>query len=100
MSRIEEKVISKIRSRAEAGKAKYGVTLERTDLTTLDWLRHAQEEALDFAAYLEVLIQEKEKAEVWRDVRAGNTYVLELEPIDEEVGGYVKIGRSARRTPR
>ena len=37
-------------------------TLEREDLTTLDWLIHAQEEAMDLANYLEVLIQkEKQK---------------------------------------
>jgi hypothetical protein len=53
----EEAVIEKIRARRHAGRRKYGVSMERTDLTKLDWLRHAQEEALDFAIYLEKLIQ-------------------------------------------
>ena len=61
MSIYEDQVIQKITDRAVFGKKKYGVTLEREDLTTLDWLEHAQEEAMDLALYLEILIT-KEKA--------------------------------------
>lgn len=62
MSAIEDAVCLKIQQRAKFGLQKYGVTLERTDLTKLQWLIHAQEEAMDLANYLEVLIQkEKEK---------------------------------------
>ena len=62
MSTIEDAVCLKIQQRAKFGLQKYGVTLERTDLTRLQWLIHAQEEAMDLANYLEVLIQkEKEK---------------------------------------
>lgn len=56
MKTIEERVIAKIRKRRAAGKKKYGVTMERTDLTSLDWIRHAQEEAMDLAIYLEKMI--------------------------------------------
>ena len=62
MSAIEDAVCLKIQQRAKFGLQKYGVTPERTDLTKLQWLIHAQEEAMDLANYLEVLIQkEKEK---------------------------------------
>ena len=54
---IVETVREKLKMRSEAGMLKYGVTLERKDLSKLDWLRHAQDEALDLANYLEVLIQ-------------------------------------------
>lgn len=54
---IEDQVIVKIKKRAMAGKIKYGVTMERTDLTKIQWLIHAQEEALDFAIYLQKLIE-------------------------------------------
>lgn len=54
---IVEIVREKLRMRSEAGMLRYGVTLERKDLSRLDWMRHAQEEALDLANYLEVLIQ-------------------------------------------
>jgi hypothetical protein len=59
MSKIEDDVCKKILTRAEFGLKKYGVTLEREDLTELDWLVHAQEEAMDLVNYLEVLIQRK-----------------------------------------
>ena len=54
---IVESVREKLRSRAEVGQRKYGVTMERTDLTHRQWLVHAQEEAMDLAVYLEKLIQ-------------------------------------------
>lgn len=60
MIEIEESVIAKIKKRRERGRAKYGVTMERTDLSRLDWLRHAQMELMDGAIYLEKLIQEEE----------------------------------------
>ena len=41
--------------RAEAGKEKYGTTLERKDLEEKAWLQHLQEELLDAANYIEVL---------------------------------------------
>jgi len=55
-------VQTKLDARARAGLQKYGTDLTRTDLTTLDWLRHAQEEALDCALYLERLIQDEERS--------------------------------------
>ena len=61
MSKIEDEVMKKIYSRSLVGKEKYGVTMQRTDLTTLDWLIHAQEEAMDMAVYLEKLIQLEQK---------------------------------------
>lgn len=54
---IEESVIAKIRQRRDAGRVKYGVTMERADVDTLDWLQHAQDEAMDLAIYLEKLIK-------------------------------------------
>tara|TARA_B110000211_G_scaffold59034_1_gene66112 strand:+ start:73 stop:390 length:318 start_codon:yes stop_codon:yes gene_type:complete len=56
MSKLEDKVCEKIKGRAEVGKAKYGVTMERTDLTTLEWLTHLQEELMDAAVYVERLM--------------------------------------------
>ena len=57
LTECEESVIQKIRQRRDAGRQKYGMPMERTDLTKRDWMRHAQEEALDLAIYLEKLIQ-------------------------------------------
>lgn len=58
---VVEQVRAKLLARSQAGIAKYGVTLERPDLSRLQWLIHAQEEALDLANYLQVLINEEEK---------------------------------------
>lgn len=57
---IVESVRKKLADRSAAGIVKYGKTMERTDLNRLDWLRHAQEELLDGAVYLERLIQDEE----------------------------------------
>lgn len=58
MSSIEDAVIEKIKSRAEFGLAKYGVTMERGDLSYKEWLILAQEESMDFCVYLERLIKD------------------------------------------
>ena len=50
-------IIAKFAQRAAVGKAKYGVTLDRTDLSVLDWINHAQEEHMDAILYLEKLKQ-------------------------------------------
>ena len=42
---------------------KYGVTMERKDVSKIQWLRHAQEEALDLAIYLERCISDLELEE-------------------------------------
>ncbi|MFA5166753.1 MAG: hypothetical protein WC449_05710 [Candidatus Paceibacterota bacterium] len=59
MSKHEESVAKKIIERAEVGIKKYGVTVESTDLSELDWLIHAQQEAMNLAVYLERLIDDK-----------------------------------------
>ena len=56
MDSVVNKVINKIQSRSEAGIKKYNTTMDRTDLDKLDWLIHAQEEAMDLAIYLQKLI--------------------------------------------
>jgi hypothetical protein len=52
---IEDKVIDRIRERQATGRAKYGTTMERTDLDLQQWLQHLQEELLDAAVYVEKL---------------------------------------------
>ncbi len=50
-------VISQFKERADFGLQKYGVNLDRTDLSVLDWIQHAQEEHMDAILYLEKLKQ-------------------------------------------
>jgi hypothetical protein len=56
---IVESLCAKFNERSSVGIRKYGVTLDRTDLTELEWLNHAQQEAMDFVLYLEKLIKIK-----------------------------------------
>ena len=55
MSRIEDEVCEKIKSRSDIGKAKYGTNMERTDLSNLEWLNHLQEELMDAVLYIQKL---------------------------------------------
>lgn len=55
---IVESVINQFKQRSEAGINKYGTTLDRNDLSTLEWIEHAKQEAMDFILYLEKLKQE------------------------------------------
>ena len=56
---IVESVINQFKERSKLGIEKYGVTLDRTDLNFLDWVNHAQQEAMDFILYLEKLKNDK-----------------------------------------
>ena len=50
-----EAVKKKFDERSQTGIKKYNTTLERDDLDIIDWLNHAQEEAMDLTLYLEKL---------------------------------------------
>ena len=54
---IVDSVIDEHISRAQMGKEKYNNTMDRTDLSVIDYLQHAKEEAMDLALYLEKTIQ-------------------------------------------
>lgn len=57
---IVEKNVALLRARSAVGIRKYGVTLDRNDLELIDWLRHALEETLDNANYLQAAIAKLE----------------------------------------
>jgi hypothetical protein len=57
MDSIVATIVAKFKLRSELGKAKYGTDLDRTDLSVLDWINHAQEEHMDAILYLEKLRQ-------------------------------------------
>lgn len=58
MDSITHALCRRLHDRAALGLNKYGTTLADAPLTVAQVLRHAQEEALDLAAYLERLLQE------------------------------------------
>lgn len=58
MDKNVDAVCQMLQDRSWVGYKKYGCTTERQDIDLLGWLQHAQEEALDFAVYLERIKQE------------------------------------------
>ena len=60
---VVNSIISQFAERSRVGYKKYGTTLDRTDLSLLDWVQHAQEEMMDGILYLEKIkktIKERE----------------------------------------
>jgi hypothetical protein len=54
---VVDTIVDSFISRATKGKTKYGHTLDRQDLSVLDWIEHAQQELQDGILYLEKLKQ-------------------------------------------
>jgi hypothetical protein len=49
---IVDSIINSYIERAEKGEKKYGTTMDRTDLSLVDYLQHAIEEHMDAVVYL------------------------------------------------
>lgn len=86
VDKVVESVRQDLLQRSQTGIKKYGVTLDRNDLSLKEWLQHTYEECLDQANYLKKTILEleaeenkrkelKEKsdkeAQGWEDFREG-----------------------------
>ena len=52
---VVDAILNKFVDRAEMGFVKYSNTLDRKDLSKLEWINHAQEELMDGILYLEKL---------------------------------------------
>jgi hypothetical protein len=62
MSKILYNIIDDLLAREDKGIKEYGTTMDRTDLSEIEWLQHAYEEALDLSIYLKKLIKLKNNA--------------------------------------
>ena len=60
---LVQRVITKMQTRSRQGMKTYGVTMERKDVSTIQWLKHAQEEALDLAIYLQRCLEDLQREE-------------------------------------
>ena len=56
-----DKLCAELQERRKMGLKKYGVSLDKAGLTSLELLQHAKEEALDLAEYLQALIDLERK---------------------------------------
>jgi len=61
---IVDSIVEKFLRRSQIGKQKYGTTLDRDDLSPMDWINHAQEEHMDAILYLEKLKKELNKMKI------------------------------------
>lgn len=52
---VVDSIIDQFVERATFGKKKYGVDLDREDLSVLEWIEHAKQEHMDAILYLEKL---------------------------------------------
>jgi hypothetical protein len=57
---VVDAILNKFVDRAEMGFKKYNNTLDRKDLTPIQWINHALEEHMDAILYLTKLKQELE----------------------------------------
>lgn len=57
---VVEQVIDSFNNRSKVGIEKYGTTLDRDDLSLLQWLTHLQEELMDATLYIQKLKNELE----------------------------------------
>ena len=55
---IVDDVIGSFKERSEVGIKKYNKTMDRNDLSSLEWLQHLQEELMDATLYIEKLKKE------------------------------------------
>ena len=58
---IVEDVVKQFRERSQIGIEKYGTTLDRNDLSFLEWIQNFQEELCDAILYVEKIKQEINK---------------------------------------
>jgi hypothetical protein len=74
---IVESVIEQFKQRSNVGINKYGTTLDRKDLSTLEWMIHFREELMDGLLYLERVIKDTQKENI-----------VDIIKSDEEFGLY------------
>lgn len=64
MSELLKKVINDLHHREDKGIITYGTTMDREDLSTVDWQNHLYEELLDAVMYLKKIQEPKESVAI------------------------------------
>ena len=86
--KIIERVINKIKTRADVGYKKYGVTLNDDEKTLAEWLTEIQEELMDAVNYIEkaksVMQDEIEECKLKQSERF-NDNISNIDIYDEEI---------------
>lgn len=92
---VVEQVRQKLLDRSKAGIEHYGVTLNRTDYSLLQWLKEFQHELLDASNYVQVVINQIGDLIVDCDncANRGGVYGLSQEMNCEHCQHQERIGR-------
>ena len=64
MTELLKKVINDLHHREDKGIITYGTTMDREDLSTIDWQNHLYEELLDAIMYLKKIQEPKESVAI------------------------------------
>lgn len=87
---ILKSVLDSYINRANFGFAKYGTTLERNDLTFIEWMQHLQEELMDATLYIEKL-----KSELMHNSKFPDGHIITKESWDNAdkitINGFVYV---------
>jgi hypothetical protein len=73
---VYAQVMLDLRAREKMGIEKYGVSVDKAKLDTLQWMQHAYEESLDHAIYMKKLILQS-KVDILKMSR-DNDYIEEV----------------------
>jgi hypothetical protein len=87
MSLIIDTIIADLKARELKGLETYGTTVDRPDLTLLEWLRHSYEEKLDDLVYMRKAIDLLEQQTPHEAINSAATALASLESIDEALHG-------------
>jgi hypothetical protein len=72
MSKILDEVIQDFRNREERGFMKYGVTMDRDDLLSHEWIQHMMEELMDAIIYLKKIQNGSQRHTDSQEANSGN----------------------------
>jgi hypothetical protein len=82
---IKKRISSKIDGRTRVGYVKYGLTLERTDLTKREWVEHLKEEVMDASGYAQRLLEDYPNDRLLEEiVRLNIAMLISLEQFIDE----------------
>ncbi len=94
-------LIAMIRERHAEGLAKYGVTVDRKDLTPEQWLQHSIEERIDDLQYMmraaETIAELRQSVEDWKRCATMLKAVSEPENCQEGGEAFRDLERDANR---
>ena len=84
-----ENVCKALKKREEKGMKTYGVSTDRTDLSTQEWLQHLQEELMDACVYIEKLKNETSKVDEgnYEYLPQSNMRTVSIEDFQNELHG-------------